>query len=154
MNKKYFTKDVLGLEQQKLELKALVVLMRASQTVQEIVKHDMGQYGVNPTEFAVLELLYHKGEQPIQHIGKKILLASSSITYVVDKLEAKGFVERKACPKDRRVTYAAITEQGKTFIEEAFPKHEKTIESIFGHLSEAELEKTIELLKKIGLAKH
>lgn len=137
----------------KLELKALVVLMRASQTVQDIVKQDMGKYGVNPTEFAVLELLYHKGDQPIQHIGKKILLASSSITYVVDKLEKKGYVERRACPKDRRVTYAVITDKGTAFIEEAFPQHEKTIETIFEHLSKEELTTTIELLKKIGLAK-
>lgn len=136
-----------------MELKALVVLMRASQTVQDIVKQDMGKYGVNPTEFAVLELLYHKGDQPIQHIGKKILLASSSITYVVDKLEEKGFVQRRACPKDRRVTYAVITDKGKAFIEEAFPQHEKTIETIFEHLSQEELTTTIELLKKIGLAK-
>ncbi|MGM9944978.1 MAG: MarR family winged helix-turn-helix transcriptional regulator [Lysinibacillus sp.] len=125
--------------------------MRASQSVQDIVKQDMGKYGVNPTEFAVLELLYHKGEQPIQHIGKKILLASSSITYVVDKLESKGYVERRACPNDRRVTYAVITNEGKAFIEEAFPKHEQTIETIFEKLSEEELETIIQLLKKIGL---
>lgn len=139
--------------EEKLSLKALVVLMRASQSVQDKVKHDMGQYGVNPTEFAVLELLYHKGDQPIQHIGKKILLASSSITYVVDKLESKGFVERKACPKDRRVTYASITENGKAFIQEAFPKHEATIEDIFASLTNEELKTAIELLKKIGLPK-
>ncbi|WP_019243593.1 MULTISPECIES: MarR family winged helix-turn-helix transcriptional regulator [Bacillus] len=134
-----------------LSLKALVILLRASQSVQDKVKQDMGKYGVNPTEFAVLELLYHKGDQPIQHIGKKILLASSSITYVVDKLEDKGFVARRACPKDRRVTYASITEEGKAFIEEAFPKHKKTIETIFENLSQEELETTIDLLKKIGL---
>ncbi len=135
----------------KLALKALVVLMRSSQTVQDIVKQDMEKYGVNPTEFAVLELLYHKGEQPIQHIGKKILLASSSITYVVDKLEGKGFVERIACPNDRRVTYASITEAGKRFIEGAFPQHEKKIEEIFAPLSDEELNTMIVLLKKIGL---
>jgi len=135
----------------KLALKALVVLMRSSQTVQDIVKQDMEKYGVNPTEFAVLELLYHKGEQPIQHIGKKILLASSSITYVVDKLEGKGFVERIACPNDRRVTYASITEAGKRFIEGAFPQHEKKIEEVFAPLSDEELNTMIVLLKKIGL---
>lgn len=70
-------------------LKALVVLMRASQSVQDVLRKDIKVYGLNTTEFAVLELLYHKGDQPIQHIGKKILLSSGSITYVVDKLEKK-----------------------------------------------------------------
>ena len=135
----------------KLHLKALVVFLRSSQALQEKLKKDMEQYGVNPTEFAVLELLYHKGDQPIQHIGKKILLASSSITYVVDKLENKGFVERKACKTDRRVTYAHITEEGRTFMAQVFPEHEETIKRIFGDLSEEELKEMIELMKKVGL---
>ncbi len=135
-----------------LELKALVVMLRASQAVQDKLKKDMMQYGVNPTEFAVLELLYHKGEQPIQHIGKKILLASSSITYVVDKLESKGYAVRNASPDDRRVIYASLTAKGKTFMEEAFPRHEQRIKDIFGPLSPQELETVITLLKKIGLS--
>ncbi|RKJ59666.1 MarR family transcriptional regulator, partial [Butyricicoccus sp. 1XD8-22] len=80
------------MEQQNQKLKAFTVLLRASQSVQEASKRDHSKHGLNPTEFAVLELLYHKGDQPIQVIGKKILIASSSITYVVDKLEEKGFV--------------------------------------------------------------
>ena len=133
-----------------LSLKTLIVFMRASQAVQDILKNDMEKYGVNLTEFAVLELLYHKGDQPIQHIGKKILLASSRITYVVDKLEKKELVVRKACPNDRRVTYAAITEKGIQFMENVFPQHEKTIQEIFEDLSVEELETTMTLLKKIG----
>jgi len=61
----------------KESLKLLVVMLRAAQTVEDLVKKDMRTYGINPTEFAVLELLYSKGDQPIQKIGEKILLASS-----------------------------------------------------------------------------
>ncbi|OLN21247.1 MarR family transcriptional regulator [Domibacillus antri] len=132
-------------------LKALVVLIRASQSVQDVLRKDIAQYGLNTTEFSVLELLYHKGEQPIQHIGKKILLSSGSVTYVVDKLEKKGLVIREDCPKDRRVTYAVITESGKTFMDDVFPLHEQTVHSIFEDLSEDELETAVQLLKKIGL---
>lgn len=132
-------------------LKILTVLLRASQTVQDVLRKDMSQFGLNQTEFAVLELLYHKGEQPIQHIGKKILIASSSITYVVDKLEKKELVRRKACPDDRRVTYATITDSGRGFMDNAFPEHEKKVNAIFEELSEHEVEVAIELLKRIGL---
>lgn len=135
-----------------LSLKTLIVFMRASQAVQDILISNMEKNGVNLTEFAVLELLYHKGDQPIQHIGRKILLASSSITYVVDKLEKKELAERKACSKDRRVTYTSITEKGKQFIEDIFPEHEQTIQGIFEDLTEEELETTMRLLKKIGKA--
>lgn len=137
---------------EQLSLKALTVMLRAFQSTQDVIKQDMTKYGLNPTEFAVLELLYSKGEQQIQHIGKKILLSSSSMTYVIDKLEQKGHIERKPCATDRRVIFAHITEKGKKFMEEAFPLHEKMITELFSVLTEEELETVIPLVKKVGLA--
>src|SRR5699024_5297387 len=102
------------------------------------------------TEFAVLELLYSKGDHPIQQIGKKLLLASSSITYVVDKLEDKQLLGRKACPKDRRVTYAEITDKGKELMDEIFPKHKLALQEIFVGLDVEEKEFMISQLKKMG----
>ncbi|MER2110209.1 MAG: MarR family transcriptional regulator [Desemzia incerta] len=137
---------------EELSLKALTVMLKAFQSTQDIIKQDMTKYGLNPTEFAVLELLYSKGEQQIQHIGKKILLSSSSMTYVIDKLEQKGHIERKPCATDRRVIFAHITEKGKNFMEEAFPLHEKMITELFSVLTEEELETVIPLVKKVGIA--
>ncbi|MEC0666944.1 MarR family transcriptional regulator [Priestia flexa] len=131
-------------------LKLFIVLSRANRSVMEHVHKFIQQHGMNPTEFVVLELLYHKGKQPLQQIGGKILLASGSITYVIDKLEKKSFLERVACPNDRRVTYAQITEAGKEMIESMFPDHEKRIHSILSVLTSEEQEVAISLLKKIG----
>jgi MarR family transcriptional regulator, 2-MHQ and catechol-resistance regulon repressor len=132
-------------------LKLFIVLSRAYKAINEHVNRSIQSSGLNPTEFAVLELLYHKGDQPMQQIGGKILLASGSITYVVDKLEQKGFLRRIACPKDRRVTYAQITEAGKEFIQEIFPAHAEQIHQLMSSLSEAEKDEAINLLKKLGL---
>ena len=71
-------------------LNAFIGLNRTTDHLEQIVRADVQRYGLNVTEFAVLELLYSKGEQPIQKIGKRVLIASSSITYVVDKLVEKG----------------------------------------------------------------
>ena len=131
-------------------LKLFIVLSRANRSVMEHVHKFIQQHGMNPTEFAVLELLYHKGKQPLQQIGGKILLASGSITYVIDKLEKKSFLERVACPNDRRVTCAQITESGKEMIESMFPDHEMRIHSLLSVLTSEEQEVAISLLKKIG----
>ncbi|MFC0560090.1 MarR family winged helix-turn-helix transcriptional regulator [Halalkalibacter alkalisediminis] len=131
-------------------LKLFVVMSRAMQSVTKRVEEDIKSYGLNPTEFAVLELLYSKGEQPIQKIGEKVLLASSSITYVVDKLEKKNYLTRKPCPKDRRVTYAAITEDGTNLMSDIFPKHRAAIDEIFGGLELEDKEDMIVQLKKLG----
>lgn len=138
-------------EEVKVSLKLFVVLNRAMESIQKKVANDIKRYGLNLTEFAVLELLYHKGEQPIQKIGQKVLLASSSITYVVDKLEKKGYLVRKACPEDRRVTFAELTTKGNKFISDIFPTHEQEIHRILGGLSMVEQEQMIKQLKKLGI---
>ncbi|MGP4076069.1 MarR family winged helix-turn-helix transcriptional regulator [Halobacillus sp. K22] len=131
-------------------LKLFVVLTKAQRSVADLVKDDIQSYGLNPTEFGVLELLYHQGEQPLQKIGEKILLASGSITYVVDKLEKKEYLERIPCPNDRRITFASITEKGREFLNDIFPDHWKQIERITGGLTDEEKVQAIELLKKLG----
>ena len=132
-------------------LKLFIVLSRAYKAINEHVNKAIQLKGLNPTEFAVLELLYHKGDQPMQQIGGKILLASGSITYVVDKKKKKGLLRRTACPNDRRVTYAQITEQGKAFIEEIFPEHARQIDKLMSSLSDEEKTSAIDLLKKLGI---
>ncbi len=133
--------------EQRQTLKAITVLLRASQSIQDVVKHEVAEYGLNPTEFSVLELLYHKGDQPIQTIGKKVLLTSGSMTYIVDRLEAKGYLIRKACPSDRRVTYAALTDEGDALMSRIFPAHEQRMDDLFDGLDLAD---TITQLKTIG----
>lgn len=132
------------------ELKAVTVILRASQAIQEVIRKDVANYGLNPTEFACLELLYHKGDQPIQMIGKRVLISSSSITYVVDKLEQKNYVRRQGCPEDRRVIYAVLTSEGKALMDEIFPQHAIKIEEVFTDLNADELNQTIELVKRVG----
>jgi len=134
------------MEEQNQSLKVFIVLSRAYRAISDYTNAS----GVNPTEFAVLELLYHKGDQPLQHIGDKILLASGSITYVVDKLEKKELLKRIACPSDRRVTYAQITDKGKEFLEGIFPEHQERIENLLDDLTVEEKTTVIELLKRIG----
>ncbi|MDQ0252693.1 MarR family 2-MHQ and catechol resistance regulon transcriptional repressor [Evansella vedderi] len=133
-----------------ISLKLFVVLSRALQSIKKRVEEDIKSFGLNPTEFAVLELLYSKGAQPIQKIGDKVLIASSSITYVVDKLEKKKFLERKPCPKDRRITYAVMTTEGTELMNEIFPKHKHAIQEICAGLDLNEKKNLIQQLKKLG----
>src|SRR5690625_4829896 len=135
---------------EELSLKLFVVLTRALNSIKKRVEEDIKCLGLNPTEFAVLELIYNKGDQPIQKIGEKVLIASSSITYVVDKLEKKNLLERKPCPKDRRVTHASITKAGKTLMDDVFPKHRLAIKEICAGLDVNEKKIMIQQLKKLG----
>ena len=136
--------------EEELSLKLFVVLSRALGSIGKRVEQDIRSLGLNTTEFAVLELIYNKGDQPIQKIGEKVLIASSSITYVVDKLEKKDLLVRKPCPKDRRITYATITPKGTDLMNEVFPKHKHAIKEICAGVDRNEKEIMIPLLKKLG----
>ncbi|MGE7624836.1 MarR family winged helix-turn-helix transcriptional regulator [Viridibacillus sp. NPDC096237] len=139
-------------EEIKQSLKLFIVLSRANKAINECTHQFFQDNGLNPTEFAVLELLFHKGRQPLQKIGNKILLASGSITYVIDKLEKRGFINRISCPSDRRITYAEITPEGEAFMDELFPRHEEQLYELTNALSPEEKDQAIALLKKMGLS--
>ncbi|OZI12298.1 MarR family transcriptional regulator [Bacillaceae bacterium SAS-127] len=142
----------MSYEKNKQSLKLFIVLSRATKVINEQVNEYIYESGLNPTEFAVLELLYHKGPQPLQQIGNKILMASGSITYVVDKLEKKNLLARKTNEKDRRVIRAEITDQGRQLIDEIFPQHEENIHQLMNVLSEEERETAIALIRKLGVS--
>lgn len=133
-------------------LKLFVVLSRANKVIAEEAHKLIDGHGLNPTEFGVLELLHHRGRQPIQKIGQKILLRSGSMTYVVNKLEERGFLERVFCKEDKRITYISITEKGIALIEEIFPEHTTNIESLMSGLNAEEQEQAINLVRKLGLS--
>ncbi|MEB8068915.1 MarR family winged helix-turn-helix transcriptional regulator [Mammaliicoccus fleurettii] len=131
-------------------LKALVGIKRTNDTLDSIVKQDMKNYGLNITEFAVMELLYHKGDQPIQKVKQRILIASSSTTYVIDQLVKKAYVTRRQDTEDKRITYAVLTEKGHALMEQIFPQHAETIEKAFSILDDEELAIFRKALKKIS----
>ncbi|MBD7983348.1 MarR family transcriptional regulator [Sporosarcina sp. Sa2YVA2] len=133
-------------------LKLFIVLSRASKVILEESNRLIEKHNLNPSEFAVLELLYHKGPQPIQKIGQKILLRSGSMTYVVDKLEQRGLLQRLTNEEDKRITFISITSEGKELIQEIFPNHGKCIQEMMSVLTNEEQVLAIELLKKLGLS--
>lgn len=139
----------LSSDEQTLAVKLFTVLVRTHNTLLAAGRRDFRQYGLNQTEFAVLELLYHRASYPLQQIGEKILITSGSITYVINKLERKGLLARTTCAGDRRVTYASLTETGHRLIAELFPRHGQTLARACRGLTTAELEQAIILLSKI-----
>ncbi|WP_339205582.1 MarR family transcriptional regulator [Paenibacillus sp. FSL K6-3182] len=137
-------------EKQNDSLDLFIALSRASQWVNAHADRDIRKNGLNRTEFGVLELLYHRGPQPLQQIGEKVLMSSGNITYVVDKLEKKQMVRRRASTTDRRLIYAELTDDGKQFVEDVFPAHEDAIKQAVNGLTTEEKQLASKLLKKLG----
>lgn len=139
------------MNQNEARVKAFTVLIKSSQSVQKLIKQDFLKKEINLNEYAVLELLYHKGDQAIQSIGKKILMGSGSITYVIDKLEERGFLFRQPCPVDRRKMFACITDEGKAYMRTRVVEQEAVINKVFEELDDEEIDTAIDLFKRIGI---
>lgn len=128
-----------------------LALMQTSKAVHDCMRVEIGKYHLSITEFSVLEVLYTLGKQTIQQISNRILISSGSMTYVIDKLEQRGLLKRIPCPDDRRVIYVTLTNNGNESMEKVLPKHEKLVESIFASLNNTEVERLVELLRKVNV---
>lgn len=131
-------------------LKAFIAIKRNNEKLESAVKADVKEYDLNLNEFAVLELLFHRGRQPIQKIKERILIASSSTTYIIDKLCSKGLTFREYDEEDRRVIYVMLTNKGQELVEDIFPGHAQVIEECFENLTLDELKQLRYLLKKMS----
>ena len=137
-------------EQTDRALKLWVVLSRAHAAVAAHSQADIARHGLTPAEFGVLEALLHKGPLLLGEVQKKILVTSGGVTYLVDRLAAKGLVERRRCEHDRRAYYAALTPTGEELIREIFPAHAEAIRHAMGGLTEQEKDEAIALLRALG----
>ncbi|WML42718.1 MarR family transcriptional regulator [Neobacillus sp. PS3-40] len=124
-------------------------LMQTSKAIHERIKEEIAKNKLSITEFSVLEVLYQKGKQTIQQIGNCILISSGSMTYVIDKLEQRGFLSRNACPDDRRVIHVILTDYGNEMMNEIMPKYHEFVHHMFDSLDSDEAETLVKLLKKV-----
>src|SRR5260221_10230919 len=89
-----------------------LVLMKAHRTLERLATRSIESSEVGLSDFAVMEMLLHKGPQPVNEIGRRIELTSGAITTAVDRLESRGLVTREAHPRDRRARIVRLTAAG------------------------------------------
>jgi DNA-binding MarR family transcriptional regulator len=88
--------------------------------------------GISGAEFGVLlSLARTPGERlRMTDLAAQASLSTSGMTRLVDRLEAAGFVERTACPSDRRGLEAVLTPTGRALVEKAIPVHLESIQRV------------------------
>ena len=108
---------------------------------------------LTPSQFAVLEALYHLGHMTQGEISSKVLKSGSNMTTVIDNLERGGLVRRERDEKDRRVIHVHLTKAGMSKIEAVLPGHIAALVEEFSVLTVKEQELLGELCKKLGKGK-
>ncbi|GIF47046.1 hypothetical protein Afe04nite_15850 [Asanoa ferruginea] len=107
---------------------------------------------LSPVEFEVLMRLARSPghELRMTDLAAQTSLSTSGVTRVVDRMERDGLLRRRACPTDRRSSYAGVTNAGMTKLTDTLPGHLALIEEWFtGQLTPAELDQLLSLLRRV-----
>jgi len=98
--------------------------------------------GISLADFGVLARLADADEWGLRmsDLADSTVSSRSRMSHAVNRLEALGLVERRACPTDRRGSYASLTEAGRAKLVEARPGHADTVlRYVFDPLSAEEV---------------
>lgn len=130
-------------------VKSMVVMRKAFRTIDAKVSESFREFGLTPTQFGVLDVLFAKeGAMKIGELIDSMLATSGNMTVVIKNMEKNGWVTRMTCPTDKRAYLVTLTEAGRDLIQKALPAHIVAVEETFSVLTEEEQEQLIELLKK------
>ena len=113
------------------------------------------EHGLTMNDYDVLVQLYWAPERAMRRvdIAREVLLTASGITRLLDGLERSGWVEKKACSTDARVSYAALTDAGAAKFEAARESHIADVQQLFwSNFTEEERDTLAELLARLPLA--
>ena len=112
----------------------------------------LAAHDVSPAEFEVLLRLgrTNGGSLRMSDLAAQTQLTTSGITRVVDRLERDGLVERRACPTDRRGSFAQLTGAGTARLDAVLPGHVELIDTwLTSRFSHEQLDTLLDLLRMI-----
>lgn len=96
-------------------------IVRAQQLVMSRLDAVLRPHGISFARYEVLRLLSfsRRGSLPLNKIGERLMVHPTSVTNVIDRLAAQGYVSRDTDPDDRRRVLAALTPEGEKVLAEA-----------------------------------
>lgn len=110
----------------------------------------VGEYGLVPRQFFVLNLIsQHEGESQ-QAIAESIGVAKSQMVSVVDELEQKELLERRINPNDRRQHALYLTTAGAKLCEETLAAAVELEEYLRSALTKREADVLVSALQKLA----
>lgn len=107
------------------------------------------KYHVSSAQLNCILTLHEYGPLPPSKIASHIMVKSSTVTGVVDRLEKKGFVERMRNSPDRRVITIQLTEAGKKLAQNAPPPIQQKIIDGLKRTENAKIEQIVRSLNML-----
>jgi len=129
---------------------ACVNILYTSSFMVKIKTKTLRPFNISLQQFNILNILNNQIPEPssVKHLTEKMLNETSNVSRLIDKLEAKGFIQRKNMVNDRRKVEISITKKGLEIFKDAASAIENITEFQLGNLSQSEVISLNQLLNK------
>ncbi len=117
--------------------------------LRETSQDALAPWDITPSHFRALRVLKRHGVMRLSDLSEHLHIAARSTTEVVDALESRDLVERRADPSDRRATLVELTEHGTSIVEAIRAARGTEAERVFGRLSQADRAHLARILRKL-----
>jgi DNA-binding MarR family transcriptional regulator len=126
-------------------------LLRTADRVWNASSVFFGRWGLSPSQFNILNLIYDSKEGRSQtELSRELLMHRSNVTGLVDRLSDRGLVQRREVAGDRRVYQVALTSEGRRLMSEILPRYYEAAEEVWSRLSLEMVGRLSEALETVG----
>lgn len=129
---------------------ATLQLLRTAEILWHASRHVFAHWNISPSQFNILNLLrdYPHGCSQVD-LSRALIVNRSNVTGLVDRLEARGLLQRLETPGDRRAYRVVLTESGRHLVQEMLPAYHRGAEEIWNQLPLKRVQQLTEDLQSI-----
>jgi DNA-binding MarR family transcriptional regulator len=130
---------------------ALVSILKTADVVRRAIARQLDPWHVTPQQYNVLRILRGAGPAglPTLEIGERLIEVTPGMTRLLDRLEAKRWVRRDRCARDRRRVLCYLTPEGEALLARLDTVVLQAEARVLGRLAKAEAAELIVLLDKV-----
>lgn len=129
---------------------ALIALRQIQRRTEHASKKLAAQAGLTPSQLLVMQILAERGETSAGQISEMTQLKHATITSLVDKLEARGLLNRRKCEEDRRRVWLTLLPEGEAVITSAPGLLQETFQSRFSQLPDWQQAMLVSALEQVA----
>src|SRR5437773_10381945 len=130
--------------------RALLQLLRTAETLWNVSRLFFARWDLSPSQFNILNLLCDRPDGCTQiELSRSLIMHRSNVTGLVDRLEARGLVQRRDSAHDRRAYRVVLTTAGKRLLQQILPRYYAAAEQVWGALPVARTHQLVSELTRV-----
>ena len=117
--------------------------------LREMSQESLAPWDITPAHLRALRVLKRHGPMRLSELSEHLQIVPRSTTQVADALQARGLIERRPDPGDRRATLVEVTGHGTEVLDEIRAARGTEAERVFGRLSKTDRTDLTRILRKL-----